>query len=108
MKVLIISVKAGYGHHSTANALIERFSEYGAECEMLDTFEYINPALADSIDNGYLFSTKYIPKLYGRAYDKLDKRDERMDKMSPLAVLLPQNCTPKSLGISGYFFIFIS
>lgn len=87
MKVLIVSVKAGYGHHSTANALIEHFEELGVKCEMLDTFEYINPALSDSIDNGYLFSTKYIPKIYGKAYDKLDKRDEKFDKMSPIAVL---------------------
>ena len=87
MKVLIISVKAGYGHHSTGIALIERFSELGVECEMLDTFEYINHKLADSIDNGYLFSTKYFPKIYGKAYDMLDKRDERMDKYSPMSVL---------------------
>lgn len=87
MKVLIISVKAGYGHHSTANALIERFGEYGVKCEMLDTFEYINPTIADSIDNGYLFSTKYIPKLYGKAYDMLDKHDEKWDKHSPISVL---------------------
>ena len=87
MKVLIISVKAGYGHHSTANALTEHFGEYGVRCEMLDTFEYINPTLADSIDNGYLFSTKYIPKMYGKAYDMMDKRDEKWDKHSPVSVL---------------------
>ena len=87
MKVLIVSVKTGYGHHSTANALIERFSQFGVKCEMLDTFEYINPTLADSIDNGYLFSTKYIPKIYGKAYDIMDKRDEKLDKHSPISVL---------------------
>ena len=87
MKVLIMSVKAGYGHHSTANALKEYFGEKKVTCEMLDTFEYINPTLADSIDNGYMFSTKYIPKLYGRAYDLMDKRDEKYDKHSPISVL---------------------
>lgn len=87
MKVLIISVKAGYGHHSTANALIGCFKEKGVECEMLDTFEYINPVLADSVDNGYLFSTKHIPYLYGKAYDKMDKRVERWDKYSVISVL---------------------
>lgn len=87
MKVLIISVKAGYGHHSTANALIDCFSEKGVECKMLDTFEYINPVLADSIDNGYLFSTKHIPYLYGKAYDMMDKREEKWDKYSVIAVL---------------------
>lgn len=87
MKVLIMSVKAGYGHHSTANALKEYFAEHSIQCEMLDTFEYINPALADSIDNGYLFSTKYMPKIYGRAYDMMDKREEKYDKRSLISVL---------------------
>ena len=87
MKVLIISVKAGFGHHSTAQAMIDCFRNKNIECEMLDTFEYINPVLADSIDNGYLFSTKYIPEIYGKAYSKLDKRDEKYEKFSPIAVL---------------------
>ena len=87
MKVLIISVKAGFGHHSTARAIIDYLTKKGVTCEMLDTFEYINPILADSIDNGYLFSTKYIPELYGKVYDKLDRREEKYDKLSMIAVL---------------------
>lgn len=87
MKVLIISVKAGYGHHSTARAIIDYFAEKGVSCEMLDTFEYINPVLADSIDSGYMFSTKYIPEIYGKVYDKLDKREEKYDKLSMISVL---------------------
>lgn len=87
MKVLILSVKTGYGHHSTAQAIINYFSEKNIECSMLDTFEYINHVLADSIDNGYLFSTKYIPEIYGKAYDKLDGRVEKWDKMSIVSIL---------------------
>lgn len=87
MKVLILSVKAGFGHHSTAQAIINYFDEKDIECTMLDTFEYINPVLADSIDNGYLFSTKYIPEIYGKAYDKLDGRVQRWDKHSIVAIL---------------------
>jgi len=87
MKVLILSVKTGYGHHSTAQAIINYFNEKDIECSMLDTFEYINPVLADSIDNGYLFSTKYIPEIYGKAYDKLDERVEKWDKMSIVSIL---------------------
>ena len=87
MKVLILSVKAGFGHHSTAQAIINYFDEKNIECTMLDTFEYINPVLADSIDNGYLFSTKYIPEIYGKAYDKLDERVEKWDKHSIVAIL---------------------
>lgn len=87
MKVLIISVKAGFGHHSTARAIMDYLIEKDIHCEMLDTFEYINPVLADSIDSGYLFSTKHIPELYGKAYDILDKRDEKYDKRSLIAIL---------------------
>ncbi len=87
MKVLIISVKAGFGHHSTAHAIMDYLDEKGISCEMLDTFEYINPVLADSIDNGYIFSTKHFPELYGKAYDALDRRDEKWDKHSLVAIL---------------------
>lgn len=87
MKVLIMSVKAGYGHHSTAQAIIDYFEKKDITCTMLDTFEYINPVLAESIDNGYLFSTKYIPEIYGKAYDLLDGRVQRWDKHSIVAVL---------------------
>ena len=87
MKVLSMSVKAGFGHHSTAQAIINYFDEKDIECTMLDTFEYINPVLADSIDSGYLFSTKYFPEIYGKAYDKLDERIEKWDKLSIVAIL---------------------
>jgi ribonuclease M5 len=81
MKVLIMSVKAGFGHHSTAQAIIDYFGEKDVECTMLDTFEYINPVLADSIDNGYLFSTKYIPDIYGK-----EKRKRASSKEGKLGV----------------------
>lgn len=84
-KVLIISVKAGYGHHSTAQAMIDYFKERGVECEMLDTFEYISTFLGDSIQDGYLLSTKYMPDIYGKVYDKLDKNNKERDK-SAIAV----------------------
>lgn len=87
MKVLIVSVKTGYGHHSTANAIIDYLSERGVICEMLDTFEYINPHLADSIDNAYMFSAKHFSEIYGKAYGMLDRHDEKWDRRSPIAVL---------------------
>lgn len=85
-KVLIISVKAGYGHHSTAQAMIDFFRANGVECDMLDTFEYISSFLGDSIQDGYLSLTKYFPDIYGKAYDKLDKNNEEHGKYSPIAV----------------------
>ncbi len=87
MKCLIMSVKAGFGHHSTGQALMDYLSKNNVECEMLDIFEYINPLLGDTISDGYLFLTKYLQDFYGRAYTALDKRDEEYDKLSPVTVI---------------------
>ncbi len=87
MKVLIMSVKAGHGHHSTAQAIIECLNERGIKSHMLDTFDYIDSMLCETIDKGYLFSTKNFPEMYGRTYDFLDKRVEPHKKFSPISVV---------------------
>lgn len=87
MKVLLLSVKAGYGHHSTAKAIMECFEKNGHQCEMLDIFDYINHRLGESIQDGYLISTKYLPKAYGKAYGKLTRKDEPYDHNSLMAFL---------------------
>ena len=86
MKVLLLSVKAGYGHHSTAKAIMEYFEKNGHECHMLDIFDYINHRLGNYIQDGYLVSTKYLPKAYGKAYGKLSKKDEPYDRHSLLTL----------------------
>ena len=86
MKVLLLSVKAGYGHHSTAKAIIEYFEKNGHQCEMLDIFDYINHRLGNSIQDGYLISTKYLPKAYGKAYGKLAEKDEPYDRHSLISM----------------------
>ncbi len=87
MKVLMISVKAGYGHHSTAQAVMECLAERGIESKMLDTFDYIDPVLGESIDKGYLFSTTNFPEMYGKAYSLLDKRVEKYKPSSLIAIV---------------------
>lgn len=82
MKVLLMSVKAGYGHHSTAKAIEEYFEERGHSCRMLDIFSYISERLGNTINDGYLLSTKYLSKTYGKVYDKLSKEDEHYDRLS--------------------------
>ncbi|MDO5397109.1 MAG: glycosyltransferase [bacterium] len=87
MKILIMSVRAGYGHHSTGKAIIEYLKNAGHECEMLDIFDYINPILGNSIQDGYLLSTKYLSSYYGRIYGKLTEKDEPYAKHSITALL---------------------
>lgn len=86
MKALILSVTAGNGHNSTGQAVIAAMEERGFECIMLDTLEYVNEHLANSVADGYLFSTKYLSKAYGKAYGTLDKREEKYDKRSLVAI----------------------
>lgn len=78
MKVLILSVKTGMGHHQTGLALKNEFEQNGAECVMLDAFEYVNPILSETISRGYLFSTKLTPKMYGQFY-RLAEKKQSMD-----------------------------
>lgn len=87
MKILLMSIRAGYGHHSTAKAVMEQFEKHGFECEMLDIFDYINRHLGNSIQDGYLLSTKYLSETYGKVYGKLTKKDEPYDKHSVTAIL---------------------
>ena len=87
MKLLVMSVRAGYGHHSTAKAIMEQFEKHGFECEMLDIFDYINRHLGNSIQDGYLLSTKYLSETYGKVYGKLTKKDEPYDKHSITTIL---------------------
>lgn len=97
MKILLMSVKAGYGHHSTAAAIINYFEERGHQCEMLDIFEYISERLGNIIQDGYLLSTKYLSKAYGLVYDKLSREDEPYDKIS-VTSLVSNKITKKLIG----------
>lgn len=87
MKALLMSVKAGYGHHSTAKAIMDYFSKNGFECEMLDIFEFLSPHLGDNIQNGYLILTKYLKKPYGKIYDLMDEKEDPYDKKSIISIL---------------------
>lgn len=82
MKVLFLSVTAGQGHNQTAKAAMECLQEKNVDCILLDTFEYINPFLQKSIDQGYLMSTKLTPSLYGKFYRLAEKLERNNAKMS--------------------------
>ncbi|MFU0799404.1 MAG: glycosyltransferase [Xylanivirga thermophila] len=73
MRVLFLSVTAGYGHIQAAKGVMDDLKERKIECTMLDTFEYINPFLSESIAKGYLISTKFTPAVYGMFYNAADK-----------------------------------
>lgn len=68
MRVLILSVTAGYGHHATAKAIGEQLKNQGANVYTLDVYEYMSSLLKKTIDKGYLFSSKHMQTLYRLVY----------------------------------------
>ena len=87
MKALILSVTAGYGHHSTGMAMMEVFKAHGIECEMLDTLEYISRFLGESVQNGYLLLTKNLGEAYGKVFDSLARKEEPSKSHSPETII---------------------
>ncbi len=73
MKFLILSVTAGQGHHQCAKALSEALINKNHDTDILDVYKYIFSPLGETIDKGYLLSTKHIPELYGKFYQIADE-----------------------------------
>ena len=82
MRALFLSVTAGHGHHSAAKAVIAHLEERGVECAMLDTFEYINPMLSESIARVNSISTRFTPSVYGNLYRLAEKKEKNNAKFS--------------------------
>ncbi|MDO5478330.1 MAG: galactosyldiacylglycerol synthase, partial [Clostridia bacterium] len=74
MKFLILSVTAGQGHHKCAKALSDALIKKGHTAETLDVYKYALSPLGETIDKGYLFSTKHMPELFGTFYRMADER----------------------------------
>ena len=77
MHLLILSITTGQGHHQTGLAISNYFEEHGHQVTRLDCYEYLSPTIKEMLANGYLVSTKYSPKLYGRMYRLAEKMDQK-------------------------------
>jgi len=75
MRVLILSVSAGYGHHAAAMALADELGARGVQAAIADLYQYVSRIQHDIIENGYLFSVKHLKKPYHHAYNTLESRE---------------------------------
>ena len=82
MKILLLTVTAGYGHNATAKALGDLFAQYGAEAKVVDVYEYISRLVRTAIARGYLISAKYTPELYRLFYTRTSKNKEKLNRMN--------------------------
>lgn len=76
MNILILSIKAGMGHHKTGMAIKTYFESRGSRCELVNAYDYISHALSESVNQGYLLSTKFTPKMFGKFYRLAEKRQK--------------------------------
>ncbi len=83
MKVLVLSVTAGQGHNSTARALCAYLESIGCQAEMLDTLEYVNGALGETVSRGYLLVATNAKLAYKGAYRLAEKRKKSKSEISP-------------------------
>lgn len=91
IKVLILSIPTGGGHHQAAKAIETYFKNRGdAECKMLDIAENVNGALAEAVSKGYILTTTAAPKLYGSLYELFDQRENPSTEASKTLKFLSQ------------------
>jgi len=82
MKVLILSISTGQGHHATGRAVENEFEKRGVDCETLDAYEYIEPILSHLVSKGYLLSAAYAKRLSSKLYDIVVKKNKPLKKYS--------------------------
>lgn len=75
MKVMVLTLPTGQGHHSTGQAVVEYIQRMGHEAKLVDAYEYISPIISKGASKGYLISTKYAKRTYGRIYRMEEKTD---------------------------------
>ncbi|MEA4854614.1 MAG: glycosyltransferase [Christensenella sp.] len=79
MRVLILSMTVGQGHNSTSKALRTSLEANGHDCEILDTYKFLNKAIGLGFDKGYTAMGRFIPKLNENIYKGAERANGRGD-----------------------------
>lgn len=93
MRVLILTVSAGYGHTATAKSIEQRLVDRGISTECIDVYQYVNKLISETIDKSTVLYAKYTPEVYRLIYQYLDSGsiDERFNMVGFINAL----CTYK-------------
>ena len=86
MKALVLSITAGQGHNATAKAICAYLESIGCKAEMLDTFNYLNRILGETVSKGYLLTSSKTKLLYKSGYRLAEKRKKSKSDASPTRV----------------------
>ena len=94
MKILILSITAGYGHHAAAKSVADALTNKGADVVNVDLYKSVNKLLYWAVDTFYLLFTKYTRKPYSFIYNHLATK-KRSEKKRHSSGLLTKYCSRK-------------
>lgn len=83
MNVLLLSCGTGEGHNTAARALCQRILSEGSHAAVVDVARLKSPGTAKAVDEVYIRTAKYAPRLFGAAY-RLGGALSRPDRRSPV------------------------
>ncbi len=87
MRVLILSITAGQGHHAAAKSISDSMAAKGAKVKIIDAYRSLNRLLYKGVNEGYLMSTKYTPSAYRRIYNLMENKESQATKYSVQSLL---------------------
>lgn len=79
MKVLILSMTVGQGHNSASKAIRQTLEEKGHQCEIIDTYKFLNRAIGEAFDKGYTLMGRMWPQLNENIYSAAERHNGRAD-----------------------------
>ncbi len=82
MKVIILTMSTGNGHHIASRAVCEYLESKGVDAQIVDAYKCFNKIFSDLLEKGYLLATKYTPYMYGKFYRNIEKHDHTDSKMT--------------------------
>ena len=87
MKVMILSITTGQGHHSAAKSVGEALEQRGVKVKIVDVYKQIDKNFSDALNKGFLLATKHTTKAYRAIYELIDTKTAPSTKYSLQNVL---------------------
>jgi len=79
VRVLILTITTGQGHHAAGMSISEALTARGAQVLTIDVYKEISSLLYNGVNKGYLFSTKYVSKPYRSFYNHFERKGKSSD-----------------------------
>ena len=79
MRVLILTITTGQGHHAAGMSVSDALTARGAQVLTIDVYKEISSLLYNGVNKGYLFSTRYVSKPYRSFYNLFERKGKSSD-----------------------------